>query len=70
MSRFLTRIAVCLPHYPLAFRFTGRNARHRASFLDFAINDGERPELTNIMDEYFRGRDVMNRHAGRWCGIL
>ncbi|ESC81403.1 putative cytoplasmic protein, partial [Salmonella enterica subsp. enterica serovar Newport str. VA_R100512570] len=31
------------------------HATGRCFFLDFAINDdGERPELTNIMDEYFR----------------
>ncbi len=31
------------------------NAASRCFFLDFAINDdGERPELTKIMDDYFR----------------
>ncbi|MGS9668585.1 hypothetical protein ACQWKP_23680, partial [Salmonella enterica subsp. enterica serovar Infantis] len=43
--------------YTLAFRLLAqkRTPQADAFFLDFAINDdGERPELTNIMDEYFR----------------
>lgn len=44
-------------HYPLAFRLLAqkRTPQADAFFLDFAINDeGERPELTKIMDDYFR----------------
>ncbi|ECY8187550.1 cytoplasmic protein, partial [Salmonella enterica subsp. enterica serovar Typhimurium] len=55
--RFLTRAPGYACHYPLAFRLLAqkRTPQADAFFLDFAINDdGERPELTNIMDEYFR----------------
>ncbi len=42
---------------PLTFRLMAQNRTPQADafFLDFAINDdGERPELTKIMDDYFR----------------
>ena len=42
---------------PLTFRLIAQNRTPQADafFLDFAINDdGERPELTKIMDDYFR----------------
>lgn len=55
--RFLTRTPGYSCHSPLAFRLLAqkRTPQADAFFLDFAINDdGERPELTKIMDEYFR----------------
>ncbi len=48
------------------FVYWPRNAPRADAFLDFAINDdGERPGLTNIMDEYFRGRDIDKDHHAR-----
>ncbi|ECG1595716.1 hypothetical protein DU121_08765 [Salmonella enterica subsp. salamae] len=55
--RFLTYTPGYSCHCPLAFRLLAqkRTPQADAFFLDFAINDdGERPELTKIMDEYFR----------------
>lgn len=72
--RFLTRAPGYACHYPLAFRLLAqkRTPQADAFFLDFAINDdGERPELTNIMDEYFRGRDIdKDHHARGWCSLF
>lgn len=55
--RFLARTPDYFCHCPLAFRLLAqqRTPQADAFFLDFAINDdGDRPELTKIMDEYFR----------------
>lgn len=55
------RVVISHPVYaiyrPLTFRLMAqtRTPQADAFFLDFAINDdGERPELTKIMDDYFR----------------
>ncbi|MBA3110923.1 hypothetical protein CBX57_005885 [Salmonella enterica] len=55
-ARFLIQTPIHSCHCPLAFRLLAqkRTPQADAFFLDFAINDdGERPELTKIMDRYF-----------------
>lgn len=56
-ARFVISHPAYAIYRPLTFRVDGAkpNAASRCFFLDFAINDdGERPELTKIMDDYFR----------------
>lgn len=56
-ARFITHESAYARHRALAFRLMAQNRTPQADafFLDFAINDdGERPELTKIMDDYFR----------------
>lgn len=55
-ARFLIQTPIHSCHCPLAFRLLAqkRTPQADAFFLDFAINDdGERPELTKMMDRYF-----------------
>ncbi len=56
-ARFITHESAYARHRALAFRLMAQHRTPQADafFLDFAINDdGERPELTKIMDDYFR----------------
>lgn len=55
--QFLMETPYCACHWPLAFQLLAQKRTPQADefFLNFAINDdGERPELTKIMDDYFR----------------
>ena len=56
-ARFVISHPAYAIYRPLTFRLMAQNRTPQADafFLDFAINDdGERPELTKIMDDYFR----------------
>ncbi|WDB73193.1 hypothetical protein PS034_17135 [Escherichia albertii] len=56
-ARFVITHPAYAIYRPLAFRLMAQHRTPQADafFLDFAINDdGERPELTKIMDDYFR----------------
>ncbi|EGO8359875.1 hypothetical protein EYW98_10365 [Escherichia coli] len=56
-ARFITHEPTYARHRHITFRLMAQNRTPQADafFLDFAINDdGERPELTKIMDDYYR----------------